>query len=104
MSRPSFATTIAALRCTDRRFDWVRPTDEEDDIATVLEAIEELHQGAADEPDHRGRYGRCSGCRELWPCPEWRRGEQLALEWLGRGADRYLAHAQQAMTLGRTAA
>jgi hypothetical protein len=104
VSRPSFASTITALRYSDARFPWVRPTDEEDDIAAVLEAIEELHQGAADEPDQRGRYGRCTGCRQPWPCPEWIRGEQLAVLWLGRGAERYLRHAQQAMSHGRTAA
>jgi hypothetical protein len=104
VTRPSFESAIAALRCTDPRFPWVQPTDEEADIAAVLEAIEELHQGAADQPDHRGRYGRCTNCRQPWPCPEWIRGEHLAVLWLGRGADRYLAHAQQAMSRGRTAA
>jgi hypothetical protein len=91
MSRPSFAATIAALSCTDGRFPWVQPADEEADIAVVLEAIEELHQPTSDEPDARGRYGRCTDCRQPWPCPEWQRGEQLALLWLGRGADRYAA-------------
>lgn len=103
MTRPSFTATIAALRCADRRFDWVHPTDEEDDIAAVLEAIEETHQPTADEPDHRGRYGRCTDCLDPWPCPEWRRGEHLALEWLGRGADRYADHAHNVMETRRSA-
>jgi hypothetical protein len=96
MSRPSFATTVAALRTRDSRFPWVGPTDEEDDIAAVLEAIEETHLTLVDEPDHRGRYGRCADCRQPWPCPEWMRGEQLAVLYLGRAADRVIAHARQA--------
>lgn len=100
MSRPTFVEAIAALRCTDVRFPWVWPTDEEDDIAAVLEAIEETHLGTADQPDPRGRYGRCTACAKPWPCPEWVRGEQLAVEWLGRGADRYAAHALDAIRQG----
>lgn len=103
MSRPTFVEAIAALRCTDPRFPWVEPTGEEDDIATVLEAIEETHLGAADQPDPRGRYGRCTDCAKPWPCPEWIRGEQLAVEWLGRGADRYAAHARAVIRRGRSA-
>jgi len=103
MSRPSFVSTIAALRCTDPRFPWVHPTEEEDDIAAVLEAIQDTHQPTADTPDHRGRYGRCTDCRRPWPCDEWARGEQLAITWLGRGADRHNAHAQAALQRGRTA-
>ena len=103
MTRPRFATTSAALRCTDPRFPWVHPTAEEDDIAAVLEAIEELHVPTADEPDPRGRYGRCAGCRQPWPCDEWRRGEQLAVTWLGRGADRYYDLAHAVIRKGKTA-
>lgn len=103
MTRPSFAITIAALRTSDPRFSWVGPTDEEDDIAAVLEAIAEQHQSTADLPDQRGRYGRCAGCQSMWPCPEWHRGEQLAVSWLGRAADRVHAHARQALDRGRTA-
>jgi hypothetical protein len=103
MNRPTFTETIAALRCTDPRFPWVQPTDDEENIAAVLEGIQELHTPTADEPDQRGRYGRCTDCRQPWPCPEWIRGEQLAVLWLVRGADRYVAHAVEAMRQGRTA-
>lgn len=103
MSRPTFTETVAALRCTDPRFPWVHSTQEEDDIAAVLEAIEEQHQPTADEPDQRGRYGRCTCCRQPWPCQEWKRGEDLAVLWLGRGADRYHAHALQAIRRERPA-
>jgi hypothetical protein len=103
MSRPSFATTIAALRTTDRRFPWVGPTDEETEVADVLAELEELHQPGTDEPDARGRYGRCTGCRNPWPCEGWQFGEQLALQWLGRAADRVTAHALAAWDRGRAA-
>jgi hypothetical protein len=96
VTRPSFASTVEALRTRDNRFPWVGPTDEEDDIAAVLEAIEETHQATADDPDLRGRYGRCRDCRTPWPCPEWARGEQIAVLWLGRASDRVIAHARQA--------
>lgn len=94
MTRPTFATTISALRTRDPRFPWVGPTDEEDDIAAVLEAIEELHTPSSDTLDQRGRYGRCRDCRQPWPCPEWMRGEHLAITWLGRAADRVHSHAR----------
>lgn len=103
MSRPTFTEAIAALRCTDGRFPWVKPTDEEADIGAVLEAIQEAHEPTADEPDERGRFGRCTDCRQPWPCAEWLRGEQLAVEWLGRGADRYAAHALEVIQRGRSA-
>lgn len=82
-----------ALRTHDTRFPWVHPTDEEDDIAAVLDAIDDEHQPTADTPDHRGHYGPCTSCHHNWPCPEQRRGERLAILWLGRAADRYTTHA-----------
>lgn len=103
MTRPSFATAIAALRTADWRYD-IAPTGEEDDIAAVLEAIEETHLTVVDEPDDRGRYGRCVSCRLPWPCPEWMRGEQLAVLWLGRAADRVYAHALATLRGGSAAA
>jgi hypothetical protein len=96
VTRPSFVSTVAALRTRDSRFPWVGPSGEEDDIAAVLEAIEEIHQATADDPDQRGRYGRCAGCRTPWPCPEWARGEQLAVLYLGRASDRVAEHARLA--------
>lgn len=101
MTRPSFATTVSALRTRDARFPWVGPTAEEDDIAAVLEAIEETHVATADHPDARGRYGRCTDCRTPWPCQEWARGEQLAVLWLGRAADRVAEHAQATLDAPR---
>lgn len=102
MTRPTFATTVAALRTADRRFPWIGPTDEEDDIAAVLEAIEEQHHTVVDLPDQHGHYGRCTNCHQPWPCLEWMRGELLAVQWLGRAADRVHNHALQ--TLDRATA
>lgn len=99
MSTPSFASTIAALKTVDARFNHVRPTDEELDIAVVLEAIEEIHQPTGDRPD----YGQCAGCKLPWPCPEWNRGEHLAVLWLGRAIDRYVTRARDTFGTGRTA-
>jgi hypothetical protein len=103
MTRLDFTTAISALRCTDPRFPWVQPTPEEDDIAAILEAIQDTHQPTADHADLRGRYGRCTDCRTPWPCAEWTRGEELSVLWLGRGSDRYATHALQALQRGRTA-
>lgn len=87
MTRPTFAETIKALRC--------QPTPEEADAADALEVLETYHQGDSDETtDDASHYGDCTGCRELWPCPSWVWGEQLAVLWLGRGYDRYWAHAK----------
>lgn len=94
MSRPSFAATISALRTTDPRFPWVGPTEDESEVASVLEEIAEHHVGSADEPDARGGYGRCTGCKDPWPCASWAYGEELALQWLGRAANRVWMHAQ----------
>lgn len=99
MSRPSFATTIAALRTTDQRFPWVGPSPEEDDVAAVLEVIEEIHQATADHPDDRGYWGRCTECRVPWPCPVWVDAEHLAAQYLGRAADRVYTHARAAFGL-----
>lgn len=103
MTRPSFAVTVAALRTTDRRFPWIGPTEEEAEVADVLEELEQLHQPTADTPDERSRYGRCTGCATPWPCDAWRWGEQEAIQWLGRAADRVHAHANEAVNRGRTA-
>jgi hypothetical protein len=88
LSRPSFVFTVAALRTSDRRFPWVGPTPDEAEVADVLEELEQLHQPTADTPDPRGRYGRCTGCLNPWPCAAWTYGDQLAVQWLGRASDR----------------
>lgn len=97
MTRPSFALTIAALRTTDARFDWVRPTPEEAELADLLAELEQHHQGGNDEPDDRGRYGRCTGCLEPWPCAAWDYGEELGLLYAIRACKRIWAHAQHAL-------
>jgi hypothetical protein len=97
MTRPSHAAAVAALRTTDPRYPWVGPTDEEAEVASLLEEIDQIHIGQDDEPDVAGHYGWCLGCRDRWPCKGWLFGEQLALQWLGRAADRVFAHAQAAM-------
>jgi hypothetical protein len=90
--RPTFVQTIAALRTTDPRFPWVKPAPEEDDVAASLEAVEEVHQGDADEPDERIHWGHCRGCGQWWPCPTWIESEFLAVQYLGRAADRVTRH------------
>jgi hypothetical protein len=101
VTRPSFASTITALRTTDRRFPWVQPTADEAEVADVLEELEQLHQPSADTPDQRGRFGRCAGCLHPWPCDAWQYGDQLAVQWLGRATERVASRARQAM--GRSA-
>jgi hypothetical protein len=93
-ARPSFASTVAALMVTDSRFPWVGPSPEEADVAAALEELERTHQPDADQPDHYGRWGRCTCCREPWPCPRWVDGEHLAVQFLGRAADRVMTHAR----------
>ena len=94
MIRPSFASTIHALLVTDRRFPWVEPSEEEADVAAVLADLEGRHQGNAEQSDSAGHWGRCTGCGEHWPCPRWVDGEHLAIQYLGRAADRVYAHAR----------
>lgn len=84
----SFESAIAALRCTDARFPWVKPTEEEAEVADVLEATEQLHRRDAD---------RCADCRTPWPCRPWQLADALCLEWLIRGVNRYSAHAREAL-------
>lgn len=94
MNRPSFATTVTALRTTDTRFPWVGPTPDEDDVAAALEVVEFIHQGENDEPDERGSWGHCRSCRTWWPCDPWIEAENLAVQYLGRATDRVVAHAR----------
>ena len=106
MTRPSFATTIAALRTTDRRAPHTGPTAYEADAADALEVLQEFHTGTADQPDTHDRWGRCSTCDTPWPCEAWQWGEQLALQSLGRAQDRVAAHARTVLdqTATRSAA
>jgi hypothetical protein len=93
VTRPSFATAVAALRARDPRFPWVQPTEHEADAADALEVTELLHQPNRPEPDTAGDWGTCTGCGLSWPCPVWVDHEQLAVQWLGRAADRVNTHA-----------
>ena len=102
--RPSFVETIKALRITDDRYPWVLPTADELDVADALEIFQEHHSGSGDEPDECGHWGTCSTCGTPWPCPGWLDHEQLALQWIGRGFDRYHAHAQAALDASRRTA
>lgn len=74
-------SAAAALRTTDRRFPWVGPSGEEAEVADLLEELAGLHVRAP-------RGDRCEGCAERWPCAGLVHGEQLAVQWLGRAADR----------------
>lgn len=105
-TRPTLTPTITALRTvlTNPRFAHVQPTDEEADVAAVLEEIEAGHQGSADEPAADGWWGSCTACGDLWPCERFVWAEQLAVQFLGRAADRYAARAQDAMDASRRTA
>src|SRR5688500_20410240 len=86
--KPSFASTISALRCTDPRFPWVHPTPEEAEVADLLEEIAELHEGPNDEPDADDQYGTCLACLEPWPCKAWIYRSEERRVGQGRGAAR----------------
>lgn len=91
--KPSLTSAIEALRTTDPRYPWVKPTVEEDDIAAVLEVINNEHQGDRDDPDDTGHWGRCTTCGwKDWPCKDWIEGQMLAIEYLGKAADRVMRH------------
>lgn len=91
MNRPNLDSTVYALLFTDPRFPWVGPTAEEAEVAEVIAEIAKLHRGTADDPDPDGHFGHCSGCLEPWPCAAWAFGEQLAVQWLGRAAERVIS-------------
>jgi len=100
LRRPTFAETVKALRITDSTYPWVQPTAEELDVAEVLEEIERLHQGG-DEPDFPDEpltpWGTCSECGTSWPCERWGWAHNLAVQFLTRGASRYLNRVNDAM-------
>lgn len=98
-AKPTLLTTVEALRTTDPRYPWVGPSQDEANAAEQLEAIEAAHQGDADESDtgdYFGTWGECLGCGTPWPCEPFVDGQQMATYWLGRAADRVMAHARQA--------
>lgn len=94
MKRPSLVSAYEALRTTDPRFPWVKPTPDEDDVAEWLETVESEHQGNRDDPDERGRWGHCVKCLTWWPCQIWVEAESLAIQYLGRAADRVVDHSR----------
>lgn len=97
--RPSLLPWVTVLRLTSPEHEWVRPTDEEDDIAAVLEAAHETHRSEAETPDNNewlSPWGLCVSCGDVWPCPEWLRADSLGRLWSGRMADRYAARANAA--------
>lgn len=84
MIRPSVAVSAAVLR----RFD---PTAEELDVADVLDHIQATHRP--------GRRDMCTGCGGQWPCARFVDGLQLAVQFVGRAADRCAARALATPTL-----
>lgn len=97
--RPSLVSAVTALRTADSRYPWVYPADDEDDVAALLEAVDAEHAGSTDQPDRVGHWGRCTGCADAWPCPRFVWAQQLAVQFLGRAADRYAARAATTPTL-----
>lgn len=91
MTPPNLAGVVAALRLTDSRWPWVHPTADEEDVAEVLAAMDHEHAPTADEQEPDGSWGACIGCRKPWPCPDWQWAQHLAVQYLGRAADRYIA-------------
>ncbi len=97
--KPTLLTTVAALRTTDPRFPWIGPSQDEADAAEQLEAIEAHHCSDATESDtgdYWGNWGECNGCGDPWPCEPFVAGQSAATYWLGRAADRVMAHARRA--------
>lgn len=97
MIRPSHTVTIDALRTTDPRFPWVHPAEEEAVVADVLELVQAEHQGDTDAPDDTGHWGTCITCGTSWPCERWVWSQHLAVQFLGRAADRVWARAKKVM-------
>lgn len=82
----------AALRIAAARFPWVHPTEEEAEVADLLDELAALHVRTG---------GRCKGCAEPWPCRGLAHAEHLAVQWLGRAADRvYARHRHEPQRLG----
>lgn len=84
--KPTLAGAAKALR--------IRPDDEAADVADVLDHVDVVHRGAADDPDYydvepyEQHWGLCVACGRLWPCEDWVWAQALAVQFLGRAADR----------------
>lgn len=85
----ALAEAATGLRFTDYRYPWVGPTEDEANTAEVLDEFDTFHVEA-------GAW--CGGCRQSWPCSDWVWAQQLAVQWLGRAADRVYAHARAVPT------
>lgn len=94
--KPTFESTIAALRTTHPEVPWIGPTDEEADAADALEIVHEHHFSDDEKEDPTGHWGTCRGCSDPWPCKTWMWGDQLAGQFLGRAAQRVYLHARGA--------
>lgn len=94
--RPSLDGVVDALLVTDARLPQVGPTPEEADAAEAVRFIAETHRGGptCDDPEVpplARRWGVCSECSEPWPCSQWAYAQSVAIQYLGRAADRYVA-------------
>lgn len=97
-AKPTLLTTVAALRTADPRYPWIGPSADEAGAAEQLEAVQARHNSDATESDtgdYWGVWGECNGCGDPWPCEAFIAGQQAATYWLGRAADRVMAHARQ---------
>lgn len=82
---------IHALGFTDPSIG-AAPTADEAEVAEMLTELAALHTPA--RPDPSGPQ-MCTGCAAMWPCAGITHAHTEALIWLGRGAARYAAHAEQ---------
>lgn len=52
------------------------------DLVEVLRFTVDLHVPSAVNADRAGRYGRCRGCGQWWPCQPWQSASYAGVEWL----------------------
>lgn len=52
------------------------------DLVEVLRFTVDLHVPTTANADRFGRYGRCRGCGQWWPCQPWNAASYAAVEWL----------------------
>jgi len=98
MIRPDLTGMVAALRFTDRRWDFIAPTEGEAAVADYLDDVSVEHRSPAVEPDRAGTWGRCTACATPWPCPPWREAQQVGITAIGDAAHRYYLHATRRRT------